>query len=354
MSNDRDIQNRPGSPIQDATKASATPFKGQVLDLEQETKKISKELNKRITYWEIELNQAKKRHPRHLEIMSSFLQLEKEFENQSNLEVLSNEANVTTSQEEMTSLFDLLDKEISTKKRKPQNIHQTFSHQKTIDGTELENEFKKYEKQSSKKSSAHSKEELEDEEESLEESYEFDYEEFHNSLSKETKIRFTYPSNAKVVGAFLVDTALVISGVFTYFFFSDQSFKEKIINNSLPKELLDSATNMSLSPQLISLLTSFELVLFSAWIFGLFFFSVLYDGTPGQKLFGITICSKDGSAASIRQLLLRFLCHTINILTLGIRPILMLLKKNGSFCRFSQTCLAITKTLPKESDSYSL
>jgi uncharacterized RDD family membrane protein YckC len=102
--------------------------------------------------------------------------------------------------------------------------------------------------------------------------------------------------------------------------------------------ILSIASNLSIQINLNTILTTIKIIL--AYSFILFLYSVLYDGSPGQRICKVKILGLNGNAAKIRELFIRFLFLPINFLTLGLRYVILMNKRNGYFCPFSKTYLS--------------
>jgi uncharacterized RDD family membrane protein YckC len=307
-----------------------------LISLEEEARLILQELTEKISYWESRLGSQKPAHPRHLEIMASYHSLEKELANDNELDVFASQTEVSAPEKEVLPLFDLLDKELTSEKKQT-DFKKTFSETKTIDRSDLEKEFLEFEKHIATSSS---------QEAAQENIYEFDYEEFESSLDdEESSITFAHPPFSKVVVATAIDFIVITASLISVFYYKSNAVRELLT--------LQSELSIELLP--IGIGVWFLAALAGCWIFALFFFSVLYDGSPGQKLLGIVIISKDGTPAKIRQLFVRFLMHIVSVLTFGIRPLLMARSTRGFYCRFSGTCLALEKSIRKnEEDEFHI
>ncbi len=324
MSNDRNqdevLSKEPATP-EELKKLSQTLVKmrNDSAEIIPETAELLRELSDRVFFWEQQLSKGKQTHPRHLEIMAIYHYLEKELEHTTEFDVFGNQLKIKVDEKEVTTLFELLDSELSSEHTK-HDIKSTFSETKTLDRSELEKEFRELEKHALKDIS---------EEHDTTNDYEFDFEEFESSEMAEREVDLPSPSFLKVFLATFTDMLLLISATGGYFYYKNPLFQEIISSKTIPDNL-----NTLISPAI-----NFGVTTLSLWIIALLFFSVLYDGSPAQKMFGIVICNKDGSTAKIRQLFIRFLFHLLNITTLGIRPLIMAFRKNGYYCRFSKTRL---------------
>jgi uncharacterized RDD family membrane protein YckC len=324
--------------------------------LENETAHILNELNIRVAYWEsvylnitsLPENSSKtiQKHPRHLEIMALLHKIEKELLHiHEDIDVLDSDIHIKYLSSEILPLFDLLEKEFITPKRKI-NIKSTFSDSKTLDKSDLENELRKYEslvsknnlKETGKKKSTIKKNTKSKKEDmsSLIKLDEDEYTEEQKPLSLEA------PPLSSTALAFMFDFTLVLGGIVLYMFYQYPELRRLI--SKLPE-----------TPQLepfLPLLIRFFIMLPSIWLLVLFISQVLYDGTLGQRLFGIVICNTTGRPPKISQLFIRIAMQALTVLTLGIRIIINIRKDRTFYCTFSKTRTALAASIPKEEETY--
>jgi len=70
------------------------------------------------------------------------------------------------------------------------------------------------------------------------------------------------------------------------------------------------------------------------------FFSIVIQSTVGQRIMGIVICKPEYYVAGAGKRILRVLFSLLNIISFGLRFILLARNKNSFYCRYSGTILA--------------
>lgn len=133
-------------------------------------------------------------------------------------------------------------------------------------------------------------------------------------------------NNINIIIATLIDISFLALFVISFFYIgSDYSLA------NLPSVLVDDPLQIFHS----------QMVRFSpfAYLFTYCLSVIFFAASPGQVLSGIALCSIEGKKSSINQRCKRIIFLLLNILTLGIRPIYLLSKRNGLTCRFSKTKL---------------
>jgi uncharacterized RDD family membrane protein YckC len=352
------LKEKEGSLSNAIEKIPIPPGSSPKTSLEDETAHILDDLNDRIAYWEsVYLNtgsfpekpsKTTQKHPRHLEIMALLHKIEKELELiHEDTDILGSDTQIQDLSSEILPLFDLLEKEFMAPKKKL-DIKSTFSESKTLDKSDLEKELKRYESlvskkeldETGKKKTKKKKRKIpvpkEEDMFSHLESDDEDYTEEKRSPFLEA------PPLSSTITAFAFDFTLVLGGVLLYVFYQYPDLKELII--SLPAN----AQIKLLIPYLIR----FGIILPCTWFLVVFISQVLYDGTLGQRLFGIVVCNEKGRPPKISQLFIRTVMHSLTALTLGTRAIINIRKDNTFYCTFSKTRIALSASIPREEETY--
>ncbi|HMO19163.1 MAG TPA: hypothetical protein PKA63_03880 [Oligoflexia bacterium] len=313
--------------------------------IKNEIKFIEEELDKLIDKWEKILISALgksssirsqgRRNPRHLECMSFYFMLDNELHaKEEDIEIQIIDDSNVESVNDVLPLFDLLDKDIINESNREKYLCVTETGTNALTHSRLDKAIRIYTEETKNDSPEESS--------------------TNNSLEPEPDlIDETCPGFYSCCLAFLFDFSLsillIISLIKSYEQFLDTAaenneIKQGIISPYLLEfinthsERYSSFLNHLINSQvlLVDLLFLIPLSLVILNILTVMFF----QSTIGQYAMGIVICRPEFYRAEILQRILRVMAGLLNLLTLGIRFLMMYRANNSYFCKISKTILA--------------
>ena len=151
-----------------------------------------------------------------------------------------------------------------------------------------------------------------------------------NHTNSETDYTIPTPDSKIIIYAFLTDIVLNI-------FISVASLLTYQANTRSEKSILEfSKSTFSENPYFL-FTPKFVASFFASYFLVTLVLLLIKQGSLGQHLMGLQISNENGGRASRTRLLTRYIGLILNFLTFGIRPIVLLKKRNGMLCGISNT-----------------